>query len=123
MLDSGAMKLIIQMGPFRDKTFGAVPSVYDFAKTNEQRQILSIAFDQLALGRPFMAPPGLPSDRHKALSEAFAATLKDPALLADAKRTKLDIDYLSGVDARTMLERFADYSPAILVKAKAALGQ
>ena len=123
MIDSGEMKLIIQMGPHKDQTFGDIPSVFDYAKTDEQRQILSLAFDQLALGRPFMAPPGIPEDRYEALSKAFAETLQDPALLADAEKMKLDIDYLSGEDAKKMLKQFADYPPAVLQKAKLALGQ
>jgi tripartite-type tricarboxylate transporter receptor subunit TctC len=122
MLDSGAMKLIIQMGPRKDHTFGNIPSVFDYAKTDEQRQILSLAFDQLALGRPFMAPPGIPEDRYEALNKAFAETLKDPALLADAEKAKIDIDYLSGADARKMLSQFADYPAAVLQKAKVAQG-
>ena len=117
------MKLIIQMGPHKDQTFGDIPSVFDYAKTDEQRQILSLVFDQLALGRPFMAPPGIPEDRHAALSKAFAETLKDPALLADAEKMKLDIDYLSGKDAKKLLQQFADYPPAVVRKARRAIGQ
>jgi hypothetical protein len=49
--------------------------------------------------------------------------LKDPALLADAAKMKLDIDYLSGEDAKKMLKQFADYPPSLLQKAKLALGQ
>ena len=123
LIDAGEMKLIIQMGPRRDQIFGDIPSVFDYAKTDEQRQILSLAFDQLALGRPFMAPPGVPEDRYAALSKAFAETLKDPALLADAAKMKLDIDYLSGEDAKKMLKQFADYPPSVLEKAKLAMGQ
>ena len=122
MLDSGAMKLIVQMGPHKDQTFGNIPSVFDYAKTDEQRQILALAFDQQALGRPFMAPPGLPADRYGALNQAFAEALKDPGLLADAKKMKLDIDYLDGEDAKKMLQEFADYPPAVLQKARTALG-
>jgi tripartite-type tricarboxylate transporter receptor subunit TctC len=122
MLDSGAMKIIVQMGPHKDQTFGDVASVFDYAKTDEQRQILSLAFDQQALGRPFMAPPGIPTDRYAALRKAFAETLRDPALLADAEKMKLDIDYLNGDDAKKMLEEFADYPPAVLAKARIALG-
>ena len=122
MLDSGAMKLIIQMGPRKDQSFGNIPSVFDYAKTDEQKQILALAFDQLALGRPFMAPPGIPQDRYEALNKAFAETMKDPALLADAKTAKIDIDYLSGEDAKKLLNDFANYPPAVLQKAKVALG-
>ncbi|HUZ67158.1 MAG TPA: tripartite tricarboxylate transporter substrate-binding protein [Beijerinckiaceae bacterium] len=123
LLDSGKMKLIIQMGSHKDKTFGHIPSVFDYAKTKEQRKILSISFDQLALGRPFIAPPGVPDDRYQALSKAFAETLKDPKLLADAKKMHLDVDYLSGAEAKKLLKQFADYPPALLQKAKSATGQ
>ncbi|HWG04434.1 MAG TPA: hypothetical protein VG271_05410 [Beijerinckiaceae bacterium] len=122
-LDSGQFIPIMQMGARRDESLGKVPSVFDFAKTDEQRQILSFAFEQLALGKPFMAPPGLPNDRFEALNTAFAETLKDPALLADAKQAKLNIEYLSGGDAKTLLKKFADYPPAVLAKAKQVLGE
>ena len=122
-LDSGQFIPIIQMGARRDDTFGKVASVFDFAKTDEQKQILTFAFEQLGLGKPFMAPPGLPADRFEALSAAFAETLKDPALLADAQKLKLDIEYLSGEDAKKLLKKYADFSPAVLAKAKQVLGE
>jgi tripartite-type tricarboxylate transporter receptor subunit TctC len=123
LFKAGQMKLIVQMGPHKDATFGDVPSVFDFAKTDEQKKILSIAFDQLALGRPFMAPPGVPQERLEALRKAFEATLKDPDFLAAGRKMKVSIDYVSGEKARQMLQQFADYPPALLAKAKAAVGE
>lgn len=123
MIDSGEMKLIIQMGPHKDQSFGDIPSIFDYAKTDEQRQIFSLAFDQLALGKPFMAPPGIPDDRYEALSEAFTDTLTDQALLADAKQMQLEIDYLSGSDVKKLLNEFANYPSAVLETAKLAIGQ
>jgi len=46
--------------------------------------------------RPFSLPPGAPPERLQTLRKAFAATLRDPALLAEAKKMKLDIDPVSG---------------------------
>jgi tripartite-type tricarboxylate transporter receptor subunit TctC len=122
-IDSGQFTPIMQMGARRDDAFGKVPSIFDFAKTDEQKQILSFAFEQLALGKPFMAPPGLPDDRFEALKAAFAETLKDTALLADSKQAKLNIEYLSGEDAKKLLKKIADYPPAVLAKAKQVLGE
>ena len=48
--------------------------------------------------RPFSLPPGAPPERLQTLRKAFAATLRDPALLAEAKKMKLDIDPVSGED-------------------------
>ena len=40
------------------------------------------------LSRPFAAPPGVPPDRAKALQDAFLATHKDPAYLAEAAEAR-----------------------------------
>jgi tripartite-type tricarboxylate transporter receptor subunit TctC len=48
--------------------------------------------------RPFSLPPGAPPERLQTLRKAFAATLRDPALLAEAKKMKLDIDPVPGED-------------------------
>jgi tripartite-type tricarboxylate transporter receptor subunit TctC len=44
------------------------------------------------LGRPFAAPPGIPADRAAALRQAFDATMADPALLAEMKAKKLEVE-------------------------------
>lgn len=46
--------------------------------------------------RPFTVPPGTPSERLQTLRKAFATTLKDSEFLAEAKKTKLDIEPVSG---------------------------
>ena len=56
LLESGKLTLILQMGARKDNSLGDIPSVFDYAKTSDQRQSLSFLFDQLALGKPFMAP-------------------------------------------------------------------
>ena len=40
-----------------------VPLIIDLAKTDEQRQMFRLIFARQVMGRPFMAPPGLPPDR------------------------------------------------------------
>jgi tripartite-type tricarboxylate transporter receptor subunit TctC len=123
LLNSGKMKLVVQMGPRKETTFGEIPSVFDYAKTEQQREILSVAFDQLALGRPFMAPPDMPDDRYQALHDAFARTLKDADFLADTVRMKLDINYLSGREAKEVLVKLSSYPESVLESAKRAFGK
>ncbi len=57
------MTLFIQMGSKRSDEFGKIPSVFDYAKTDEDRAILQFHFGQLLLGRPLAGPPGIPADR------------------------------------------------------------
>ena len=58
-----------------------VPTVFAYAKTDEQRNILAIHASSLELGRPILAPPNVPADRVAALRRAFDAAMQDPALL------------------------------------------
>jgi tripartite-type tricarboxylate transporter receptor subunit TctC len=46
--------------------------------------------------RPFSLPPNAPKERLQILRKAFAATLRDSAFLAEAKKTKLDVEPVSG---------------------------
>ncbi len=46
--------------------------------------------------RPFSLPPNTPKARLETLRKAFATTLRDSEFLAEAKKTKLDIEPVSG---------------------------
>jgi tripartite-type tricarboxylate transporter receptor subunit TctC len=72
-----------------------VPFMMDMAKDEETRKVLGFLFSYLVFIRPFVGPPGIPADRLKALQDAFAATLKDPELLAEAERAGVEIRYAS----------------------------
>ena len=72
-----------------------VPFMMDMAKDEETKKVLSFLFSYLVFIRPFVGPPGIPPERLKALQDAFAATLKDPELLAEADRGGVEIRYAS----------------------------
>lgn len=82
-----------------------VPLVTVLAKTDEQRQALKLMFARDVLGRPFLAPPALPSDRAKMLRDAFDASVKDPALLADAKKGKMEIELVTGPEVEDIIRK------------------
>jgi tripartite-type tricarboxylate transporter receptor subunit TctC len=72
-----------------------VPAVMEFATTERHKQILKFVLNAQTLGRPFAAPPGIPADRAAALRKAFDDTMADPALLAEMKSRKLDVEHIS----------------------------
>ena len=57
------------------------------------------------IGRPFIAPPGMPADRVKMLHDAFTATMRDPDFLADAKKQKLDVAPMDGEHLAALVKR------------------
>jgi tripartite-type tricarboxylate transporter receptor subunit TctC len=49
-----------------------------------------------------LPPPGLPADRVRLLRDAFAKTLRDPDLRAEAKKKNLGVDPMSGEDLEAL---------------------
>jgi tripartite-type tricarboxylate transporter receptor subunit TctC len=69
-----------------------------------------------------MATPGTPPDRIKILREAFAKTLKDPELLAEAKKSRMDVDYSSGEELETLVKEVLDQPPDVVEQVRKILG-
>jgi tripartite-type tricarboxylate transporter receptor subunit TctC len=120
---SGKLKLVIQMGSRKSTEFGDIPSVFDYAKTDDDRAVLELFFKSLVLGRPVAGPPGIPQDHLMALRTAFAATLKDKDFLAEANKTGLDIDPASADEVQELLKHFASFPPGIFDKARQAISR
>jgi tripartite-type tricarboxylate transporter receptor subunit TctC len=94
--DEKKIHLLIQLALEKHEDLPDVPLVVDLAKTEEQRKILELIFARQVMGRPFMAPPGLPGDRVTALRKAFMDTMKDPEFLAAAEKAKMEITPVPG---------------------------
>lgn len=63
--------------------------------------------------RPFSVPPGTPKERLATLRQAFAATLRDPEFLADAKKTRLDIEPVSGEEIEGFVKQIYSMSDTV----------
>jgi tripartite-type tricarboxylate transporter receptor subunit TctC len=94
-----------------------VPTIFDYAKTDEQRNILDIHASSLELGRPILAPPNVPPDRVAALRRAFDATMQDPALLEEAKQMKLTVETRSGEAIAAAIRMVAELPGELVAKA------
>jgi tripartite-type tricarboxylate transporter receptor subunit TctC len=120
---AGQLRLFLQMGPKTTTEFGDIPSVFDFVKTDDDRRVLELHFKQTILGRPLAASPHLPKERLAMLRKAFMETMSNKDFLADARKTNLDIDPATGEQVEQLLAQFADYPPAVVARAKAAIGR
>jgi tripartite-type tricarboxylate transporter receptor subunit TctC len=63
--------------------------------------------------RPFSLPPGASKDRLELLRRAFAATVKDPEFIADAEKSKLELDYVSGAEIDKLVEQIYSVPPKV----------
>lgn len=98
-----------------------IPRTADFAKSEEDRQILELVYSQGVFGRPYVLPPGVPAERVAALRKAFMAALADKELIAEADHMKLDVDAISGEDLQAMVARIYRLPLSVAARAKQAL--
>jgi tripartite-type tricarboxylate transporter receptor subunit TctC len=95
-IDENKISVLVQLSLRKHPDLPSVPLVMDFARGNEDRQIFKLVFARQPIGRPFLAPPGIPSDRTAALRKAFVDTMQDAAFLAEAEKMQLEINPVSG---------------------------
>jgi tripartite-type tricarboxylate transporter receptor subunit TctC len=66
--------------------------------------LVQLIFARQVMGRPYLAPPGVPKDRADALRRAFMNTMKDPEFLADAEKSQLEVNPVSGEEVEQLVK-------------------
>ena len=88
--------VLYQTGNKRDGRLKDVPTMYELMdryKTAEPvRKLAKVILIASDLGRPIVAPPGVPAERLKIIRDAFNKSVSDPAFLAEAEKRRLEID-------------------------------
>ena len=107
MLSEGRAVVFTQLGIKKAATLTQVENALDRTK-GEDRRVVTAMLAETVLGRPYAAPPDVPADRLQMLRTGFMETLKDPKLLAEAKRLGLQIDPISGEELQKLVRELAD---------------
>jgi tripartite-type tricarboxylate transporter receptor subunit TctC len=109
------VKAILQYGAEKLAELADVPLASDLVASDEDRLVMQAAFAALALGRPFLAPPGIPPERVAALRQAFAATIADAEFLAEAERLGLGLNTArTGEQIQEVIERAYQSPPRVI---------
>jgi len=121
-LDAGEVQVVLQITPRSHPDLPGVPLAINLAKTDEARRILEVAVhNDSMLVRTYTLPPGTPKDRVQVLRKAFQETLRDPAFLAEAERTKLEIVPITGEEIERTVGNLFKLEPALIVKLRTVL--
>jgi tripartite-type tricarboxylate transporter receptor subunit TctC len=120
-IDEKKIKVLAQFGFKRNTELADVPTMFEFAKTDADRQAMRMLFARTEYGRPYFLPPDVPADRVQALRRAFDATMKDPAFLAEAPKLQLDVSPMTGEEVQGLVADLVSTPPAIANRVKAAL--
>jgi tripartite-type tricarboxylate transporter receptor subunit TctC len=116
---------ILQSPKKRDPRLPDVPTLHELMdeyKTPEvNRRVAQVLLSGADFGRFMVATPGTPSDRVMILREAYAKTLKDAALLAEAKKGRMEVDPSTGEELEALVKEIMDQPPEVVARVKKIL--
>ncbi len=119
MLDAeGDDKLIpfIVHGKLEDPEVKDLPQYMDIIKGDENKAAFKAWVNQFEFQRPLMVPPKTPADRLQTLRTAMQKTLADPEFVAEAKKSKMLINNVTGEDIEKSVDEILSISPSVKKK-------
>jgi tripartite-type tricarboxylate transporter receptor subunit TctC len=117
-ITSGRVRILVQYGLERHPLLPNVPTAIDLAKTDEQRDVLKAVLSSVEVGKMFFSTPGVPADRAEALRRGFDEMIKDPELVADIEKARMDLIPLTGEALTKVVAGVANMSADTLAKVK-----
>jgi tripartite-type tricarboxylate transporter receptor subunit TctC len=121
-LDSGNVAIVLQVNAKVHPELAKVPNAIDYAPNENGRQLLKFgAHDPAAVTRLYAVAPGTPKDRVQMLRKAFAEVLQDSEFVADAKKSKLDTDPLTGEEVEIIVANLFKMDPRLVNQLKEIL--
>jgi tripartite-type tricarboxylate transporter receptor subunit TctC len=105
-LESGMVKAILQINAKKADDIPNVPNAIDYAKTPDARVLIESGIHaSSAILRAYALPPGTLKNRVDGLRNAFNSTMKDPEFLAEIKKSKLEINPLTGLEVDGIVKK------------------
>lgn len=96
-VETGELQLLFQAGFKSHPELTKYPLVGDYIKTEDGKKLLqAIVQVHSASVRPYVLPPNTPKDRVALLRGAFAETVKDNELAAEARKANIELNPVSG---------------------------
>lgn len=120
-LEKNLITVLVQFGIAPDPDIKGAPFILDLLQKPEDKQVVRTAIAQLAMARPFTAPPETPKDRVDALRAAMTTMAHDPTFIADANKQQLDVRPYSGVQIDALMKDIYSTPPELVARVRSAM--
>jgi tripartite-type tricarboxylate transporter receptor subunit TctC len=121
LIRDGKMTFLLRAEEAPIAEIPAVPSIFDYAKSDEQRELMRFIFSSTEFGRPYAFPPDVPADRVDLMRKAIAQAAHDPDLVAEAAAIKMDMTYTPPEHLEQLVANLYKTPPAVIETVKALL--
>ncbi|MGE0630056.1 MAG: Bug family tripartite tricarboxylate transporter substrate binding protein [Hyphomicrobiaceae bacterium] len=116
------VRILLQFALKRHPEMQDVPTAIEIAKTDEQKAVLSAVLKATELGKPFLAPPGVPKERVQALRRAFDKVVEDQSFVDEYKKSGIDLYPIKGEELQKLVAEVTGIKGDLLAKVKAGYG-
>ena len=117
-MQSGKIHVVLQATLKSHPDLKKVPLAINYAKTDEARTLLRVADNVHVYQFPYSVPPGTPPERLQVLQQGFIKTLRDPELIAEAKKADLEVEPIDGPTTAKTFAGLYELSPSLIAKLK-----
>ena len=121
-LKSKFVRFLAQSGRKRDPRVGDAPTIYElmdeFKTPPTKRRVAEAMLQGGEWARPLMASPGTPADRIAVLRAAYEKAVKDPELIAEAKKMRIEVVPVSGEKLQNMAKEVMVQPPEVIAQIK-----
>jgi tripartite-type tricarboxylate transporter receptor subunit TctC len=118
----GAVGYLVQYGYTRMKGLPGVPTLVELARNDDERRILRLVSSPSVFGRNVAAPPKAPRERVEILRRAYEATMKDPAFIADMKKSNRLLEPMTGEEVQALVNEILATPKALIERTRNYLG-
>ena len=120
-MESGKIRVVLQATLKSHPDLKNVPLAINYAKTDEARTLLRVADNVHVYQFPYSVAPGTPPDRLQVLQQGFIKTLRDPELIAEAKKADLEVEPIDGPTTAKTFAGLYELNPSLVAKLKEIL--
>ena len=121
-MKSKFVRFLAQSGRKRDPRVEEAPTIYElmdeFKTPPTKRRVAEAMLQGGEWARPLLAPPGTPADRVATLRAAHEKVAKDPDLIAEAKKMRIDVTPLTGEKLQGMAKEVMNPPPDVVAQIK-----
>jgi tripartite-type tricarboxylate transporter receptor subunit TctC len=121
-LDEKKINLLVQIGFEKEPEIPDVPLLIDLAKSEKDKQVVTVITLPTAIGYAHFMAPGVPAERVAALRKAYAATMKDADFLAAGKKRHMVIRPQTGEQIEALVKKAAATPKPIMAETAKILG-
>ena len=121
-LRDGKIVPLWQLSLSKHRDLSHVPLALEFARSEEDRQVMEFFFARQEMSRPFLTTPSVPADRLKALRAAFMKTAVDPEFIEATKDQDVELDPIDGPAIENLIRKVYS-SPKRVVERASEIAQ